>query len=191
MTKRHGPFFITLMIIFAVILCFSASASGAPKISSVILTSYSKKSLILYFKVRNAFNEDLKRAVLSGFPIKFRFYITVISEPDKNILYNRVLINSIKYDELNNNFILNYNYYGAKKGTKQILSSFGSALAHVARVQNLSIRIKRHFASDHRYLITIRGILGASHIPFPLNYIPFIGGYFITTTNIYNLKFIY
>ncbi len=187
MIKRLAPFFVKLTVIFVVILCFSASASGSPKISSVILTSYSNKSLILYFKVRNAFNEDLKRAILSGFPIKFRFYVKIISEPDRNVLYDRVLINSITYDELNNNFILNYNY----NSTKLILSSFNNALMHAARVQNLSIHIKKNFMLNHRYLITIKGILGASHIPFPLNYIPFIGGYFLTTTNVYSLKFIY
>lgn len=190
MNKKIGPFFIKFMAVFAVVLFFPPKAFGLSKISDVIVTSYSKNRLILYFKVGNAFNEDLKKAILSGFPVKFRFYVRVKSEPAGKVLYSRVLINSIKYDELNNYFIVRYNYAG-KSGKKLIIKSFNRALTYMAKVRNLPIRIKRNFKPGHKYLITIRGILGAFHIPFPLNYIPFFTGYFLITTNTYSLKFIY
>ncbi|MCL4322701.1 MAG: DUF4390 domain-containing protein [Deltaproteobacteria bacterium] len=192
MKKRAVSFLIRFMFpaVFAVCLFFPQKAFGMPKISDVILTSYNKNSVILYFKVNDAFNEDLKKAVLSGFPVKFRFYVKVRSEPGGRVLYDRVLINSIKYDELNNYFIIRYNYKG-KFGKKLIARSFAGALAYMSKVQNLQVRAKRNFRLGRKYELTIRGVLGTFHIPFPLNYIPFLAGYFLMTTNTYSLKFIY
>lgn len=188
--KKIGLFFIKFLAIFAVILFFPPKSFGLSKISDVIITSYNKNSVILYFKVRKAFNKDLKKAILSGFSVKFRFYVQVKSEPAGKVLYDHVLINSIKYDELNNYFIIRYNYNG-KYGKKLIVKSFNKALTNMSRVENLLIKVKGNFKPYHKYLITIKGILGAFHIPFPLNYIPFFTNYFLMTTNTYSLKFIY
>ena len=190
MNEKIRLFLIKFVAIFAIILFFSPKVFGMSKISDVIVTSYNKNSVILYFKVRKAFNKDLKKAILSGFLVKFRFYVKVKSEPAGKILYEHVLINSIRYDELNNYFIIRYNYDG-KSGKKLIVRSFNRALIYMAEVQNLLIRIKRNFKLNHKYLITIRGVLGTFHIPFPLNYIPFFTNYFLMTTNTYSLKFIY
>ena len=190
--EKAMPFLIKFMFpaIFAAVLFFPLKAFGMPKISDVIVTSYNKNGVILYFKVSSAFNEDLKKAILSGFPVKFRFYVKVRSLPGGRVLFDRVLVNSIKYDELNNYFIIRYNYMG-KFGKRLIARSFDGALSYMSRVQNLSIRAKRNFRQGGKYEITIRGVLGTFHIPFPLNYIPFFTGYFLMTTNTYSLKFIY
>ena len=190
--EKAMPFLIKFMFpaIFAAVLFFPLKAFGMPKISDVIVTSYNKNNVILYFKVSSAFNEDLKKAILSGFPVKFRFYVKVRSLQGGRVLYDRVLVNSIKYDELNNYFIIKYNYMG-KFGKRLIARSFSGALSYMSRVQNLPIRTKRNFRQGGKYEITIRGVLGTFHIPFPLNYIPFFTGYFLMTTNIYSLKFIY
>ena len=191
--EKAVPFLIKFIIfpaIFAAVLFPPLKAFGMAKISDVIVTSYNKNSVILYFKVSNAFNEDLKKAILSGFPVKFRFYVKVRAEPGGRVLYDRVLVNSIKYDELNNYFIIRYNYMG-KFGKRLIARSFSGALDYMSKVQNLRVRAKRNFRPGRKYEIIIRGVLGTFHIPFPLNYIPFFTGYFLMTTNTYSLKFIY
>lgn len=184
-------FTIALCVVFCVIIFFlSLKAYASPKIVNVIVVSYKGSKVVLYFKVNNAFNQSFKKAILSGFPVKFRFHIKVLGIPSMKVLYRKIIANTIVYDDLNNYFIINYNY-NSKSSEKIIEKNFNKALKLMSRVNDMSIDIPNDFKINNRYIIIIKGVLGNLKLPFPLRYIPFIGNYFQITTNTFKLEFVY
>ncbi len=183
---------LILFFIYGVFILFSSDVYANSRISNVIVTSYGGDKIVLYFKVKRAFDVSLKKAILSGLPVKFRFNIRILSRPSMTVIYNRMIINKMTYDDLNNYFIIKY-YYNKNNGHAKVVikKAFNSALKLMSRVDDLVISIPSGFKTGHKYLIVINGVLGTVKLPFPFDYIPFINNYFQITTNTYRLKFIY
>jgi hypothetical protein len=93
----------TLPVLCSIILFFNAPAVAQEAKLTNKLVSNTRDNLIIYCKIEGAFTEKMEKAIISGVPVSFSFFIRLYEVrgfwPDKKVTEKKI-IHSIKYDVL-------------------------------------------------------------------------------------------
>lgn len=157
------------------ILCAHFLASGLAwgqdaRITDVIVTN-TRDDLILYFRVKGCFTEDLQQAILNGIPTTFTFLASLDRVrnfwKDKNLV-SLEIHHTVKYNNLKNEFVITRSEDNQRP---IVVNSLAEAKAVMAEVESLKIVRLKTLEKNHRYQVRIKAELSKITLPFYLHYV--------------------
>jgi len=174
------------IIFFAQNLSF---AQGA-RLTNIIVAN-TRDDLLVYLNVEGAFREEMEKAVLSGVPATFSFFITLYKVRnlwlDKKIA-DITTTNTIKYNNLKEEFVVKRSWDGGKQHVTQ---SFAEARKLMAEIDSLQVVSLGKLEKGGHYQIRAEAELSKVTLPFYLHYVLFFVSLWDFETDLYTIDFIY
>jgi hypothetical protein len=179
-------------IILLVILFFGQNPAFAldARLTNIIVTN-TRDDLLLYLNVEGAFREKMKKAVLSGVPATFSFFITLYRARslwiDKKIT-DLTVTHTIKYNNLRKEFTVKRSW---KNEEPLITQSFGEAQKLMGEIDSLKIVPLNMLTKGEHYQIRAKAELNEVTLPFYLHYVFVFVSLWDFETDLYTIDFIY
>lgn len=178
--------FILLSVLFVQNAAFAEDAI----LRNIIVTN-TRDDLLVYMSVEGAFREKMEKAILSGVPATFSFYIDLLQVrnlwPDKTITEEKVT-HTVKYDNLKKEFTV-VRSWGSNKPV--ITQSFEEARRLMTDVDGIKIAPLKWLEKGKRYQIQAKAQLSKLTLPYYLHYILFFVSMWDFETDWYSIDFIY
>jgi hypothetical protein len=153
--------------------------------------SNTRDDLLIYFNVEGAFREKLEKAVLSGAPATFSFYVNLYRVrnfwPDKNIADIKVT-HTVKYDTLKKEFTVTRPW---KKSKPVVTKSFQQAQKLMTEIDSLNVVSLNNLEKGRRYQTRAKAEVSKLTLPFYLHYVLFFVSLWDFETDWYTIDFIY
>lgn len=152
------------------------------------------EDLVVYLKVRGAFKDEMKEAVMSGVKTTFFFLITLrkIRDflPDKTIA-NITLTHTLKYYSLRNEFIVHRSWEKDGAGGGETVKNFEEARRRMSEIENIALIPLNMLKSGERYQLRAKAEMGKVTLPFYLHYVLFFVSMWDFETDWYTIDFTY
>ena len=182
--------FLAVAAIVNFIFCANLFASQAAVISNVQLTN-SRDDLITYFKIENAFTDEITQAVLKGVPTSFSFSI-VLDQVTTYIFDTEIadykITSTLKYNALKKEFIVSRPWKNEKPF---ITDSFEEAKKLMTEIDNLSVTKLANLVKGGKYELELKADLDKVTLPLYLHYIFFFVSFWDFETDWNVIKFTY
>ena len=166
-------------ILFLALMSVNTSAYGKDNASIYdMAVMNSEENLLLYFRLKDAFTEEMEKGIESGIPITFTFYITLFQDQagfaKKKIVsfdFNHALSDdtlkegySIKFDEQDDRVVMVRDLEEAKKLMSEINDLLVTDLANLISENQYTIRTKVRLGKkilplNFHYIIPFRNFL--------------------------------
>lgn len=176
---------ILVIIFFGQNLAFAQDA----KLNNIIVTN-TRDDLLVYLNVEGAYRGKMKKAILSGVPTTFSFYISLYKTRDlwmdKKIAYIKVT-HTIKYNNLKKEFLVKRSWVNNDVVTK----SFEEARKLMTDVDGLKVVPLSLLEKGRHYQIRAKAELSKLTLPFYLHYVFFFVSLWDFETDLYTIDFIY
>lgn len=161
----------TGVVIFCIFFLLTyVSLAGGAGLTDIIVTN-TQDDILLYFNVEGAFREKMKKAVLSGVPVTFSFFINLCRVRnfwmDEKIADIK-LTHTIKYNNLKKEFVVKRS---EEKNTCFTTQSFKEAQELMSEIASLKIVPLSRLEKDCRYQIRAKAELSKLTLPFYLHYV--------------------
>jgi Domain of unknown function (DUF4390) len=184
-------FVLAVILIVNFIFCVNLFAAQEAVISNVQLTN-TRDDLIVYFDVKNAFTDEISRAVLKGVPASFSFYIK-LEQMNRNIFFDTDIsdykvTSTLKYNILKKEFVVSRPW---KNGKPYITDSFEEAKKAMTEVDNLFITGLSNLVKGKNYELEIKAKLDKVTLPLYLHYVFFFVSFWDFETDKHVTKFTY
>ena len=187
------PSFKQKTCIWFLILFFAISTLATAQeahLTNIIVTN-TRDDFLIYFTVKGAFRGEIKKAILSGVPTTFSFFVTLNLErrlwPDKEIA-DLKLTHTIKYDNLKQEFSIHRSW---KNGKPDIAKSFEEAQKLMSEINGLKVLPLKQLEKGRRYQLLAKAELSKLTLPLYLHYVLFFMSLWDFETDWYTVDFIY
>ncbi|OQY02385.1 MAG: hypothetical protein B6I26_00655 [Desulfobacteraceae bacterium 4572_130] len=182
---------IFLFILFYTTLFPAKTIASQQAFFKNIIITNTKKDLISYFDVKEAFAKEIEQAVLNGVPTTFSFFINVYKVRtawfDKKISEFKIT-STLKYNNLKKEFII---YRSWKTDKPSIVKSFGQAKKMMVQINNFKTVSLASLKKGEKYQIRVKAELDKVTLPLYLHYIFFFVSLWDFETNWHTIDFIY
>ncbi len=182
------------IVFFFLILAFivpEALASTRDPILTDITVTNTRDNLLIYMTCENAFSEKIQKAISSGVPTSFTFYITLYKTRnfwlDKKIV-DKEITHAIKFNNLKNEYIIQRSWKGSKP---DVVQSFKEAKELMSIIESLNISSLDRLKKGESYQIGIKVKLSKIKLPFYLHYVLLFVSFWDVETDWYTIDFIY
>jgi len=159
-------------------------------LTNIIVTN-TRDDLLVYLKVEGAFREKMKKAVLSGVPTTFSFFISLYKERnlwlDEEIADIKVA-HTLKYNNLKKEFIVKRSW---ESSDPIITQSFEEAQKLMAEIDSLKIVSLDTLEKGGHYQIRTKAELSKLTLPYYLHYVFFFVSLWDFETDVYTIDFTY
>ena len=182
--------------LFCICLTLSLLAHAAPawpesaKFSNVVITN-NRDDLLLFLEAQHTFNEKIQSAILSGVPVSFSFYITLVRVRflwmDRTIR-DKEVVHTILYDNLKKEFQITRSW---EKGESITTQSFEEAEKLMSEIKSFKIAPLKRLHKGTRYQLRVRAKLNRITLPYYLDSILFFLPKWDYETDWYTIDFIY
>ena len=185
--KNRKTYIILFCIIFVVEnLAFSQEA----KLTNIIVTN-TRDNLLVYLNVEGAFREKMKKAILSGVPTTFSFFITLFKT--RNLWFDKKIADikvthTVKYNNLKKEFIVKRSW---QNGEPLVTQSFEEIQKLMTEIDSLKITPLSILEKGLHYQIRAKAELSKLTLPFYLHYIFIFVSLWDFETDLYTIDFIY
>jgi hypothetical protein len=168
-----------------------STASGQETTLANITVSNTRDDLLLYLSLEGAFNEKLKKAILSGVPATFYFLIKLNSV--RNLWLDRqiadiTVTHTVKYDNLKKEFFVRRSWRGNEP---EMTKSFSEAQKWMTEVNSLKIIPLDELEKGKHYQLRVKAEVSKQTLPLYLHYILFFVSLWNIETDWYTIDFIY
>jgi hypothetical protein len=168
----------------------NAAFASEARLTDIIVTN-TRDDLLVFLNVEGAFNDKIKKAVLTGVPATFFFYITLYQA--RNMWFDKKIADikithRIKYNSLKKEFIVIRSW---EKDKPSVTQSFEEAQKLMAEIDSLKIISLGSLQKGSQYQIRAKAELGKLTLPFYLHYILFFVSLWNVETDWYTIDFIY
>lgn len=181
----------TAIIFFVIFLFIHHAALAEDAVLSNIIVTNTRDDLLVYLSVEGAFREKMKKAILSGVPATFSFFVGLYQARslwmDKGVTDIKVT-HTIKYDNLKKEFTVSRSWENSKP---IITKSFEEARKLMADVDGIKIVPLKWLEKGRRYQIRAKAELSNITLPFYLHYVLFFVSLWDFETDWYTIDFIY
>ena len=181
-----------IYFIFCCLWFFSTHTAFAQeaKLTNLIVTN-TRDDLLLYLNVEGAFTEKIEKAILSGVPTAFTFFIRLYKIQnfwfDKKIA-DQKLTHTIEHHHLKKEFIINRSW----EHTKPIVAySLDEAKKYMVEIDSLKIAPLSKLEKGQQYQIRSKAELNKLTLPLYLHRILFFVSFWDFETDWYTIDFIY
>ena len=159
---------IALIFLF----CAISASSFAQDAAQIVGIKAWKEGQVLYtsFKVENAFTDRMEKAILSGIPSTFTFYVVLV-DTSSNMFSNRVVSRIIKrtvtYD------IINKRYFVIPREGEDAIpcDDFDEAKKLMTSLDKIAVAPTSWLLSNHAYKLRVKAELDKIKLPFYLHYL--------------------
>ena len=181
----------TLIVLFGAILFFYAPAAGQEAKLTDLFVGNTRDNLIIYCETEGAFTEKMEKAIISGVPVTFSFFITLYEVrdlwPDKNVTEKKIT-HSIKYNNLKKEYTITRSL---KSGTPIITKTFEEAQKLMSEIDNFILIPLNRLEKGKQYQIRAKAELMKMTLPFYLHYVLFFVSMWDFETEWHTIDFIY
>jgi len=181
----------TLAVLCGIIVFFFSAAAGQEAKLNNLVVNNTRDNLIIYCKTEGAFTEKMEKAIISGVPVTFSFFITLYKVkdfwPDKKIT-EKEITHSIKYNNLKKEYTITRSL---QSGTSIITKTFGEAQKLMCKIDNLSLIPLDRLERGSQYQIRAKAELMKITLPFYLHYLLFFVSMWDFETEWHTIDFIY
>lgn len=176
-------------IILIGLLLLSVHLLWAENAALEIVVSNSRDDLLLYVTATGAFNEKTRKAILSGVPTTFTFYITL--NRDRNYWFDKSIVNFkethvIEYDNLKKEFHISRSW---DSGGPVVTSSFEEAQLAMVKIDSLNIVSLGALEKGQPYQIRVKAELSKFTLPLHLHRVLFFLSFWDVETDWYTKDF--
>jgi hypothetical protein len=182
----------TTLILFFATLFFLQNLAFAQdaRLTNIIVTN-TRDDLLVYLNVEGAFRDKMKKAVLSGVPTTFSFFVSLYRA--RNLWFDKkitelTVTNTIKYNNLKEEFIVKRSW---ENSGPQIIKSFDKAQKLMMEIDGLKIAPLPRLEKSKHYQIRAKAELNKVTLPFYLHYVFFFVSLWDFETDLYTTDFIY
>ena len=169
---------------------FTPAYAQDPRLDNIIVTN-TRDDLLLYLTAKDAFPEKIKKAIHSGVPATFTYYINLhrvrslwLDEQITEI----ELSHNLKYDSLKKEYIVTRSW---EENRPLTVKAFEQAQKLMTEVDGLSIVPLSRLEKGLQYQIRAKAELDKMTLPFYLHYILFFVSSWDFETDWYTIDFIY
>ena len=170
--------------------CTNLFAAQAAVISNVHITN-TRDDLVAYFKVENAFTDEISQAVLKGVPASFSFYIT-LDQVRKALFDTEIsdykITSTLKYNILKKEFVVSRPWKNEKPF---VTDSFEEAKRLMTEIDNLTIARLTNLVKGKKYKLKLKADLDKVTLPLYLHYVFFFVSFWDFETDKHVTKFTY
>ena len=158
---------------------------------SNITVSNTSDDLLLYLNLEGAFNEKVKKAILSGVPATF-FFLAKLNRVrniwvDSSIADIKVT-HSIRYDNLKKEFIVKRSW---RDNEPEVTKSFSEAQSWMTEVNSLKIIPLSKLEKGQQYQLRTKAEVSKQTLPLYLHYVLFFVSFWDIKTDWYTIDFIF
>ncbi len=183
--RIRNAFFIILGLL---LLWQSAICAEDTALSNIVVTN-NRDDLLLYLNATGAFSEKTKKAVLSGVPITFLFYITL--DKNRNYWMNKTIVDlkvthTLEYDNLKKEFHIDRSW---DPGGPLVTSSFEEAQQLMIKIDSLKIASLNELEKGQHYQIRAKAELSKFTLPLHLHRVLFFLSFWDVETDWYAIDF--
>ncbi len=180
----------TCVILFGILffvqnLAFAQDA----RLTNIIVTNTSD-DLLMYLNVEGAFIDEIKKAILSGVPTTFSFFITLYKVRNlwfDNNLADLKISHTIKYNNLKKEFTV----IRSESSKSVVTQSFGKAQKLMSEIDRLKIVPLSMLEKGSHYQIRANAELNKVTLPYYLHHILYFVSLWDFETDLYAIDFIY
>jgi hypothetical protein len=160
------------------------------QIADIIVTN-NQDYLLVYFYTRGCFTPEMNKAIMSGIPTTFNFFLELYKPrsfwPNKKLVALQ-LNHTIKYDTLREEFQVTLSERGNQTF---ILKDFAKAQEMMVDVSNIQLIRLKHLERNSQYQLRIKAELSKVTLPLYLHYVLFFVSLWDFETDWYLVEFIY
>lgn len=176
-------------IILGVLLLWQQISFAEDTALTNIVVTNNRDDLLLYLNATGAFSEKTKKAVLSGVPISFLFYITL--NKNRNYWMNKTIVDlkvthTLNYDNLKKEFHIDRSW---DSGGPLVTSSFEEAQQLMIKIDSLKIASLSELEKGQHYQIRAKAELSKVTLPLYLHRILFFLSFWDVETDWYAIDF--
>jgi len=182
----------TLALLFLILFFVQnlAVAQEEARLTDIIVTN-TQDDLIVYLNVKGAFREKMKKAILSGVPTRFSFFVSLYRVRtlwfDEKIT-DIMVTNTVKYDNLKEEFTIKRSW---EKNGPRVSKSFDEAKKLITEIDGLKIVPLEQLEKDQRYQLRTKAELSKVTLPYYLHYVLFFVSLWDFETDWYTIDFTY
>lgn len=185
-----GKRIVLLAFIALFVIVQGLALAQEAKLTHIIVTN-TRDDLLIYLTVEGAFTEKMEKAVQSGVPASFSFFINLYKSRsmwlDRN-LADIEIVHTIKYNHLKKEFIINRSW---DPNSPVIAQSFAEAKKLMAEIDSLKIIPLKTLEKGKQYQIRAKAKLSKLTLPYYLHYVLFFLSMWDFETDWYTIDFIY
>jgi hypothetical protein len=181
----------SLALLFGIIFFVQSLAFAQNAVLTNIIVTNTRDDLLVYLKVEGAFIEKMEKAILSGVPTTFSFFISFYQVRNfwfDNKIKDIKVTNTIKYDNLKEEFIVNRSW---EKSGPQVTRSFDEAQNLMTEIDSLKVVPLEQLEKGGHYQIRAKAELSKVTLPFYLHYVLFFVSLWDFETDLYTVDFVY
>lgn len=144
----------------------------------------------MYLNVEDAFIDEIKKAILSGVPTTFSFFITLYKVRNlwlDNNLADLKISHTLKYNSLKKEFTVTR----SESSKSVVTQSFGEAQKLMSEIDRLKIIPLSMLEKGSHYQIRANAELNKVTLPYYLHHILFFVSLWDFETDLYAIDFIY
>jgi hypothetical protein len=178
------------LLIALILICHGAVFAQGARLTNITVSN-TRDDLLLYLNLEGAFNEKVKKAILSGVPAAF-FFLTKLNSV-RNMWVDRgiadiTVTHTIKYDNLKKEFIVRRSW---RNNEPEITKSYSEAQKWMTEVNSLKIIPLGQLEKGKHYQLRIKAEVSKQTLPFYLHYVLFFVALWDIETDWYTIDFIY
>lgn len=162
----------TACLVFVFIFCAGSIVHGKEDASIYdMAVMNSDQDLLLYFRIKDAFTEEMVKGIESGIPITFTFYISFFQNRTnltKTKLVSFDFDHTLSYDTLKEEYRIQFDEDGERIVT---VKSLEEAQKLMAEVNDLQITDLASLGTGHKYGVGAKVRLGKKILPLNFHYI--------------------
>jgi hypothetical protein len=190
-TMKRIIAWLTAISLFSTLLTVqSAAFAEEPRLDNIIVTN-TRDDLLLYLTAKNAFPDKIIKAIQSGVPTTFTFYVNLYRVrglwPDKKVRDIQVS-HTVKYDTLKNEYLVTRSWEGNRP---LIVKTIDEAKRLMSEVDSLAIVPLNQLKKGAQYQIRVKAELNRMTLPFYLHYVLFFLSFWDVETDWHTIDFIY
>lgn len=179
---------VLILIYYTISPCHSFAQDAT--LTNLIVTN-TRDDLLVYLTVDGAFTEKMHKAILSGVPTTFSFFIQLYRVrnfwTDKEIAEIDVT-HTIKYNNLKKEFVITRSW---ENNHPIITKSFVEARKLLSEIDSLKVVPLSRLEKGSQYQIRAKAQLSKLTLPFYLHYVLFFVSLWDFETDWYTVDFIY
>ncbi len=161
------------------------------RLENIIVTN-TRDNLLLYLTAKDAFPPKIIKAIQSGVPATFTYYIKLYHVRggfrfDKKIAEIQPT-HTLKYDNLKKEYVLTRSWEGNRP---LVVRTLGEAQKLMAEVDSLEVVPLGLLEKGQQYQIQAKAELNRMILPFYLHYVLFFVSFWDIETDWYTIDFIY
>ncbi len=181
----------TLGVLLLLILFSASHAWGKEAYLTDIVVTNTRDHLLLYFRVKECFTGDMKKAIDNGIDINFTFFVRLYEVkdlwPDQEICDLKVS-HAIRYDSLKKVYTVRLSERNHKT---VVVKDFEEAKRLMSEVAGFKVTALHNLHKGKRYRIHMMAELDKIRLPFYLHYVFFFLSLWDFETDWYTVDFRY